>query len=78
MKNDIVFPKIIDYLKVNKKASIGEIYIRFHMMNKININKSFNVEEITAQDIVSSIDIMYKKGIIDFEDVDGEKLYYIV
>ena len=47
-------------------------------MNKININKSFNVEEITAQDIVSSIDIMYKKGIIDFEDVDGEKLYYIV
>lgn len=78
MDKKIVFSKIIDYLKINKKTSIGEMYIRFHMMNKGNTHNDFFREEITAQDIVLCIENMYKKGIIDFQYVDGEKLYYII
>lgn len=68
----------MDYLKANGKTSIGELYIRFHMMNKINVFNDSDVKEITAQDIVDEIDTMYKDGIVDYQYIDGEKLYYIV
>ena len=78
LNKDIFISKIIAYLKANGKTSIGELYIRFHMMNKGNLYNDFNGREITAEDIVSEIENMYNDGIIDFQYQDGEKLYYIV
>ncbi len=78
MDKEIVYSKIIDYLKNNDKASIGEIYIRFHMMNKGNLYYNSDGAEITASDIVFYIDEMYKAGIVDYEIIDGRKHYYIL
>lgn len=31
-----IFQKILDYIQEKKKVTIGDIYIKFHMMNKGN------------------------------------------
>lgn len=78
LNKDMFFSEIIDYLKDNGKTSIGELYIRFHMMNKGNVYNDSDLKEITAQDIVAEIENMYKEGIVNYQYIDGEKLYYIV
>ena len=77
MNKEIITSKIMDYLKVNGKVSVSELYIRFHMMNKGKYYEDLNEEEIIAQDIVLSLNEMLEKGIIKSEYVDNEKLYYI-
>lgn len=78
MNKDMLFSKIVDYLKVNGETSIGQLYIRFHMMNKVELYNDFSRKEITAEDIVCQIENMLKSGIINYKYIDGEKLYYIV
>ena len=78
MSKEIITSKIMDYLKIKGKASVSELYIKFHMMNKGNYYEGFNEAEITAQDIVLSLKEMLEKGVIKCEYVNNEKLYYIM
>lgn len=78
MNNKSICSEIMNYLSNSKGSSIGELYIRFHIMNKGKIYGDFKGEEITAKDIVVCIEELYKEGIINYRCVDGEKLYYAI
>lgn len=78
MYNKSICPEIINYISSSKGSSIGELYIRFHIMNKGKIYGGFKGDEITAKDIVACIEELYEKGIINYRLVNGEKMYYAV
>ena len=74
----MLITEIIKYLKSNKEASIGEIYVKFHLMNKSRLYDDFTYKEITAKDIIGCIKNLYNDEIVDYKYVNDEKLYYIV
>ena len=77
MDNKIICCEILDYLKEVGESSIGELYIKFHIMNKGKIYSGIKSEEITAKDIVSCIEELYKNGVINYKNINGDKVYYI-
>ena len=69
--------EILNYLKEAGETSIGELYIKFHIMNKGKIYSGIKSEEITAKDIVMCVEELSKNGMIDYKNVNGDKVYYI-
>lgn len=46
-----IFQKILDYIQEKKKVTIGDIYIKFHMMNKGNEFSKEGDMPISAKEI---------------------------
>ena len=51
MNKDEIFEKILAYIESNKKVTVGDIYIKFHMMNKGNEFSKEGDMPISAKDI---------------------------
>lgn len=76
MKNmKIVQNEIINYLRNHKEASVGEMYMNFHLMHKSEKDLNPSKEEITAAEIVENINTLSKLGIITYDVENNEKVY---
>lgn len=51
MNKHEILEKILAYIKSNKKVTVGDIYIKFHMMNKGNEFSKEGDMPISAKDI---------------------------
>ena len=74
---DNVTEKIIRFIEETGEATIGEIYIRFHMMNKGNEFSYEGDMSISEKDIIIYVYELCKNGILSFKKENSEGFYYL-
>ena len=75
MNKQEIFDKILSYINENKKTTIGDIYIKFHMMNKGNEFSKEGEMPISARDIKQYIKELEKQNKIICV-VENEESFY--
>ena len=75
MNKDEIFEKILAYIESNKKVTVGDIYIKFHMMNKGNEFSKEGEMPISARDIKQYIKELEKQNKIICV-VENEESFY--
>lgn len=68
---------IVSFIKGMNKATIGEIYIRFHMMNKGNEFSKEGDIPISAKEIALYVDELCKDAVLFSKKENDETIYYV-
>ena len=72
-----IVEKIIDFIGKTNGATIGEIYVKFHMMNKGNEFSHEGDMPISAKYITLYVDKLCKEGVLSFKKENNEVFYYL-
>ncbi len=68
MEKEKIYKKIINYIEEQGKATMGDVYIRFHMMNKGNEFSKEGDMPISAAQVEEYLKELKEQGKLELRD----------